>query len=117
MREPENHGDEGLGEQEEAGGARRRSHELRDQAELAWARVQRVLQQGRAPSFTVEDLLERVDRVSAATYMAGIAGSFFASALLLALGRRSTSTLVGLGGPLALGVALYLKSARQARRI
>ncbi len=117
MSEPESYGEEGFGGQESTGGARRRSHELRGQAELAWGRVQRVLQEGRTPSFSTQELLERVEQVPSATYVAGIAGSFFLSAILLALGRRSTSTLVGLGGPLLLGAALYVKSARQARRI
>jgi hypothetical protein len=84
---------------------------------LAWARVQRVLQQGKAPPFSAEELLERVEQVPAATYVAGMAASFFVSAILLALGRRGSSTAVGLGGPLLLGTALYVKSARQARRI
>lgn len=117
MQEPESYGEEGFGERETTDGAGRRGRELRDQAELAWARVQRVLQQGKEPTFSTEEMLERVEQLPTATYVAGIAGSFFASAILLALGRRSTSALVGLGGPLVLGVALYFKLARQARRI
>jgi hypothetical protein len=117
MGEPEGLGDEGLGGQETTGGARKRRGELREQAELAWTRVQRVIHKPTTPSFTTEKLLEKMEQVPSSSYVAGIAVSFFASALLLSLGRRSTSTLVGLGGPLVLGAALYVKSLRQARQV
>ncbi len=116
--EAEGYGEEGLsGGQEAPGGPRGRGRELRGQAELAWARVQQVIQQGGARGANLERLLERLEQVPTATFMAGIAASFLASAGLLAAGRRNASTILGIGGPFLLGLALYLKTARQARRL
>lgn len=116
MSESEGFGEEGIFGQEALGGPRKRSRELRQQAELAWTRVQKVLEQRRRPSLGVERFMEAVEQVPTDNYLGGIALSFFASAGLLAAGRRTTSTIVGLAGPLLLGAAIYLKMARRARR-
>ncbi|MGE5620875.1 MAG: hypothetical protein ACM3US_16630 [Sphingomonadaceae bacterium] len=116
MSEAEGFGEEGPSGLGASGGPRQRGRELRQQAELAWARVQRVLQQGGRPSPDVERVMAAVERVPTAAYLAGISLSFFASVGLLSTGRRTASTIVGLAGPLVLGAALFLKATRQSRR-
>ncbi|MHB1162879.1 MAG: hypothetical protein ACYC66_09090 [Chloroflexota bacterium] len=117
MSESEDFGEEGVFGQEAVGGPRRRSRELRQQAELAWTRVQKVLERRGRPAPNLERFMEAVEQVPTDSYLGGIALSFFASAGLLAAGRRTASTIVGLAGPLLLGAAIYLKTARRARRL
>lgn len=117
MSEREGYGEETFGEPERVGEARKRGRELRAQAELAWDRVQRVIRRGQAPPLSTKGLLEAIEQVPTETYVAGIAASLLGSAWLHAVGRRSAGTFVGLAAPLAFGLALALKSARQSRKM
>jgi len=117
VAEWEERGSESSWWQEAARRSGRGGRDLREQAELAWSRVHRAMQGHRARPFSPATLLERLERIPPASYMAGIATSFLISAMLLALGRRRSSTAVGLAGPLLLGSALLLSLARRTRRI
>ncbi len=113
MSEGEGFGEGAIEGQGPAKWPQRRTRELREQAEMAWNRVQQVVQQRRGPGISVDQLMEAVDSVPAGGYLGGIAGSIIASSWLSAMGHRTSATVVGLGTPLLLGIALYLKMSRR----
>lgn len=99
-----------------AGGARKRAKELRAQAELAWARVQRSVPRSGPPSLSVDidRFMDAAERMPNETYIGGIAASLVASAWLYALGRRSESLYVGVIPSLAFGLGLYARFLRRS---
>lgn len=102
-------GQNGSGEPMARGGA------LREQAAMAWDRVQKVAR--RRPSEpSVAGVLDTLEGVSTGTYLAGIAGSMLASAWLYGTGRKDASGYAGVPVPLLLGLGLLLKTIRQAQR-
>ena len=115
MGEAEGHGEMGGGH-EAPGRARRPDRELRARAELAWDRVQAVLQRRPARVVSARYLLGSVDRVPVEGYLAGITASFVASVWLDATNHRRAGLFAGLWLPLALGAGLYVKLLRESRR-
>lgn len=119
MSGPENHGEETSGG-ELAGGARRRAKELRAQAEMAWARVQRSVPRSGPPELSVDGFMEAVERMPNENYIEGIAASLVASAWLYATGRRSASlyvgVIVGVIPSLIFRLGLYARFLRRSAR-
>lgn len=115
VSEPEGYGEE-IGGREMAGGAKRRAKELRGQAELVWARVQRSVPRSGAPEISIDGFMEAAERMPNETYTTGIAASLVASAWLYAAGRRSASLYVGVIPSLVFGLGLYARYLRRSSR-
>ena len=99
-----------------AGGARRRAKELRAQAELAWARVQRSIPRSGPPDLSIDGFMDAADRMPNEIYIGGVAASMVAAAWLYAAGRRSASLYVGVIPSLAFGLGLYARYLRRSSR-
>ena len=99
-----------------AGGAKKRAKELRAQAELAWARVQRSVPRSGPPNLSIDGFMDAAERMPNETYVAGIAASLVASAWLYGVGRRSASLYVGIIPSLAFGLGLYARFLRRSSR-
>jgi hypothetical protein len=92
---------------------RRKTRELREQAEMAWSRVQQVMQRGRRPGVSTDQLLDAVESLPTEGYLGGIAAAIITASWLHAMGYRTSATVVGVGAPLLMGAGLYLKISRQ----
>lgn len=113
-------GFEGFGEEiagrERAGRARKRAREVRAQAELAWARVQRSVPRTGRPELSLDGVMEAAERVPNEGYVGGIAASLVASAWLYATGYRTASIYAGFFPSLLFGLGIYARYLRRASR-
>jgi hypothetical protein len=115
MSDSEGHGEESAG-REMAGKARKRANDLRTQAELAWARVQRSVPRNAPPQLSLDGVMEISGRVPNEGYVAGVAASLVTSAWLYATGHRTASLYVGVIPPLGFGLGLYARYLQHSSR-
>lgn len=110
------HGEGTSSGRERFGQARRRTRELRSQAEVAWSRVRRAVPRSGPPEVSLEGLLDAAQRVPSEGYLAGIGMSLATSAWLFANGKRDAGFYVGFWGPLAMVTGMYLKALGRRSR-
>ncbi len=111
--EPESQGEDLGGSQETASDGVERARRLRAQAELAWARVQRVAQQRARSSRWLERAIHRAEQVPTESYLAATSASLLTAAWLYGTGRRTTGMSIAVWGPAAMAVGLYLRATRK----
>lgn len=116
MANGESYENESKGGWDIAGDASERARRIRAQAELAWARVQRVARRGAYPALSAENILQSAETIPTAAYLGGIFGSLMASTWLYASGRRTAGLVLGVLSSLLLVGGLYAKSVRQSPR-
>ena len=99
-----------------SGSAKEQNKEQRLRAQLAWERVQSVIQRRKARQASFIRMVEIIDKVPPEGYLAGLVGSFLSSFLLEATNHRRAGAFTGIWLPLGLAAALYAKIIRQLRK-